>query len=1249
MAMKNVKSVLLFSTLVLAACTSVSDRRVPAPAALPTTIRASVAHRDPRTSAPTFLWINRKGLPRFETAREAATEVVRGVARAFGLPNEASLAPTEIDERGGSVVARFEQRAHGLPVFRGGLSVLLTSAYEPIAASGHVAPRLDGADRPFAIDESAATIAAASAARVTSLVRPARVDRMLFPDHDGRGVEPAYYVELWFGKSDARSYVISANDGRVLFENDLVHHEAFKYRVYADPTSLIPLDGPQGMSLTPHPTGLPDKKTISYVPSVPITLQNFPFSKNDPWLGSGSTETRGNNVRSYRDAAEPDGVGGTDLFATTTSANAFEHVYDTAQSPGASAASINASVTQLFYVMNFLHDWFYDAGFDEAARNHQQTNYQRGGLQNDALLAEAHDFSGRNNANAAVPADGSSPRIQMFIFSGASSASLVVTAPANVAGTKQVGIASGFGDDNFDFSGTVVLAVDEGGADANDGCEAIGNDVAGKIALIHRGTCSFAQKAQNAQAAGAVGAIIANVASSAQPTIAPFMGGQADNITIPVLSLDAADGAALEAGGTVTMRRFLGADLDGALDTTIVAHEWGHVLSSRLVGNGNGLTTNQAGGLGEGWSDFVSLLMSSRATQAPYGGVYGHGGYATSGAGDDVYFGTRRLPYSVDVTKNALTFKHIANGTPLPSGVPTSFGEDGSFNAEVHNAGEVWSTMLWECYVALLRDSRHTFDEAQRRMKRYLVAGMKLTPLDPTFLEARDALLAATYAADKADFRVFLEAFARRGAGSGAEGPPKDSRTNIGVKESFTTGSDAQIAEVTVTDDVVTCDRDGILDEGEIGNVAITVRNTGGGTLSQAVARVSSKMQGVTIEGGEPTKIEELEPFESATIKVRTSLRGAPAATVIPLDVEISEPTLPAGKVLTSVVAARFHADEAEAAATIDHVDTPRTSWKTAGGNQLGRWARVTEGTQRFWSVPYTPPLQSDHRLQSEPFTLESPSFSISFRHRYSFRFSARRGVDTDGGVVEISVDEGRSWQDVNQFGTADYNSTLDGSRGDNPLRGRKAYGNKSMGYPAQWITSKIDVTLPELPANVLIRFRAGYGSAFSAGTAEGWDIDDIELTGITSKPFFSYVPHQDFCDENAPSVNAGAAQRVRSGDRVTLVGSSTYAFDAPLTHVWTQAQGPRVETTANGPLSISFVAPDVQETTTLSFTLRAHDGQLLSSASTVPVVVDPPGSSLEGGGCGCRTSPVDTRSAPLLAAGALAALFARRRRRNAG
>ncbi len=46
--------------------------------------------------------------------------------------------------------------------------------------------------------------------------------------------------------------------------------------------------------------------------------------------------------------------------------------------------------------------------------------------------------------------------------------------------------------------------------------------------------------------------------------------------------------------------------------TQIVAHEWGHYISNRLVGNANGLINNQGRSMGEGWADFHAMLMTVR-------------------------------------------------------------------------------------------------------------------------------------------------------------------------------------------------------------------------------------------------------------------------------------------------------------------------------------------------------------------------------------------------------------------------------------------------------------------------------------------------------------------------------------------------------------------------------------------------------------------------------------------------------------
>jgi hypothetical protein len=138
---------------------------------------------------------------------------------------------------------------------------------------------------------------------------------------------------------------------------------------------------------------------------------------------------------------------------------------------------------------------------------------------------------------------------------------LRVTAPAAVAGPYQFGTAA-FGPlvGNPTVVGDIVAAVDavEVGGTSTDGCSPFSNAaaVAGKIALIERGLCGFAQKARNATVAGAIGAIIYN--NTANANAAP--PGMADDgingafVTIPTVSIRRADGLAIIAqlGGTVS-------------------------------------------------------------------------------------------------------------------------------------------------------------------------------------------------------------------------------------------------------------------------------------------------------------------------------------------------------------------------------------------------------------------------------------------------------------------------------------------------------------------------------------------------------------------------------------------------------------------------------------------------------------------------------------------------------------------------
>lgn len=121
---------------------------------------------------------------------------------------------------------------------------------------------------------------------------------------------------------------------------------------------------------------------------------------------------------------------------------------------------------------------------------------------------------------------------------------LRVTSPAPAAGDYNVGLPT-FGPalTSGGVTGQVVLANDTFGNPTN-ACEAMSGSLAGKIALVDRGTCTFTVKVKNCQNAGAIGVIVADSLPGCPPV---GMGGTDATITIPSVRITQSDGATLKA------------------------------------------------------------------------------------------------------------------------------------------------------------------------------------------------------------------------------------------------------------------------------------------------------------------------------------------------------------------------------------------------------------------------------------------------------------------------------------------------------------------------------------------------------------------------------------------------------------------------------------------------------------------------------------------------------------------------------
>jgi len=525
---------------------------------------------------------------------------------------------------------------------------------------------------------------------------------------------------------------IDASTGEALAKNDWIAKDS--YRVVeipgADPDGSPPAIVTDPADATASPFGWHDTNGVA---------------------GAEFTDTRGNNVNA-QDDLDANNTGGSrpDGGATLD----FDFPIDLSMAP---INYLDAAIVNLFYWNNIIHDVMYQYGFDEPAGNFQENNYGNGGLGSDPVEADAQDGSATNNATFGTPSDGANPRMSMFIWTFPFPNFLTVNSPGSIAGDYQASAAA-FGPAATVGGTTADLEeVNDGAATTSDGCEALIGFTSGRIALIDRGGCPFVQKVNNAQNAGAIAAIIVN--NAAGPPIT--LGGTDPGVTIPSGMVSMADGATIRAElpGVNTTFRNQGAatpvDRDSDMDTTVVAHEYGHGISNRLTGGpaASGCLGTQEQ-MGEGWSDFYGLVFTAQAadTADQARGIAPYLRYQPpTGAG------IRRFPYSRDTAINPDTFSSLGiTGLAVPHGV-----------------GSVWTAMTWDLYWNLVDD--HGFNPdiygdwttgGNNRAIQLVTDGLKLQPCSPGFVDGRDAILAADLAlTGGADRCAIWRAFGARGMG----------------------------------------------------------------------------------------------------------------------------------------------------------------------------------------------------------------------------------------------------------------------------------------------------------------------------------------------------------------------------------------------------------------------------------------------------------------------------------------------------
>lgn len=425
--------------------------------------------------------------------------------------------------------------------------------------------------------------------------KPSRLTAELvtFPMPNGQPARLAWKTVTEVSETGWYESVVDARTGELLHRENYYDHA-----------------GPQGTVFTAQHPG---------VPAATRSVQSF-----GGWGISGRVTTS-NNVVAYQDLTDADALGYQPETpdAPDPGFQHFDYTWNDSWNANGMAASLmpagptgyndaDPTIVQMFYYTNVMHDYLYGLGFDEASGNFQTNNFGLGGSGGDPVNAESQDgwedgvalncvddgnpIQCVNNANFGTPADGSSPRMQMFMWT------------------------------------------------------------------------------------------------------TPFR--------------------------------------DGAMDGDVIAHEYGHGVSNRLVGGGSLGSGTQTGAMGEGWSDFISVSKWDDNKVGEY--VTGNN---TTGI----------RPFAFD--NSPLVYTDLCNVNNTGA-------------CQVHRDGQIWVATLYDMRTALV--DRYG-NSGKTEAIQLVIDGMKATGSSPSYLNARDGILAADVTTNGgANQCLIWGAFAGREMGPGA-------------------------------------------------------------------------------------------------------------------------------------------------------------------------------------------------------------------------------------------------------------------------------------------------------------------------------------------------------------------------------------------------------------------------------------------------------------------------------------------------
>ena len=394
---------------------------------------------------------NRYGLPKLllrdgGTLSGASTlepeEIARNFLRAhssifpFGPGELDGLRVVVKDVAGDATFLAFNQTLNGIDVFNAQIKVTLTKSGEVVqVATGDVIPELSTSTNPRLSYEQAIQ----RALRSSGSKAPVSLSRIFSPNRKVafRNPNGARYSPI---TSELVIFPMDATSGRL----------AYRVFVDTDPQSWyeILIDAESGGLLFRHNLYVHAAQGNVWVQSPMVGTRQMvafpdgwlPASPNGPnnagWL------TTGNNGDAFIDSdgddqADHNNAGGLQGGRAYGATGVFDFPFGDgtlAQDPRNFPA---AAVTNLFYLVNTAHDYYYGLGFTESAGNLQTDNFGKGGLGHDAVLAEAQQGNETDNSSFASTPDGTAPRMRV--------------------GLRTRGTSSYLDDLDYDYDGQTII------------------------------------------------------------------------------------------------------------------------------------------------------------------------------------------------------------------------------------------------------------------------------------------------------------------------------------------------------------------------------------------------------------------------------------------------------------------------------------------------------------------------------------------------------------------------------------------------------------------------------------------------------------------------------------------------------------------------------------------------------------------------------------------------------------------------